>query len=460
MEHKNSAPQSPTFFGSAANRAYDIISITAYLIGVHKVHFERDHEPPLMAVYDRLQQNQSARVMRSLCEIRSTLLKEYQRIDRQMQYELKNLDSLPDLFPTETLGALEENGIRLIKPNYRINRYIVDVNLLISQRINECRDLFPLWLKWEYIKDLFLMPNGAKATMLKPEWAKYTANNNMYPYQCYVNWPLSDNGNILLHDRKFVTLLYANHGEAFVDHGKVSDAGSITKDNVYGFLDANETAAIMVDCENCDPFKLYATLRNLNETELSRIRKIILYDDVHTSSVWRIFDHFTSIPVEREDVARVTNRKSLVDIRMTAGTCKEYYQDKVTAFIIASSDSDYWGLISAIPEASFLVMVEREKLGDDMRAALKNAGIFYCCIDDFCSGNIDDMKAGALLAEIEPELDMALNLNVNEMLDAAIDRTRIDMTDGEKRQFFEKYIKTMRLVIDPNGEARITWQKK
>jgi hypothetical protein len=52
-----------------------------------------------------------------------------------------------------------------------------------------------------------------------------------------------DNGNILLHDRKFVTLLYANHGEAFDDHGKVSDAGGLTKDNVYGFLDANESVA-------------------------------------------------------------------------------------------------------------------------------------------------------------------------------------------------------------------------
>jgi hypothetical protein len=456
MENK-SVPQS---FGSVANRAYEIISIVAYLIGVQKVHFERDHEPPLQSVYDRLKQHPSARVMRSLCEIRSTMLKEYQRIDRLMQYELKNLDTLPDLFPAETLCALEENGIRLIKPNYRINRYIVDVNLLISQRVNNCRDLFPLWIKWDYIKDIFVMPNGAKLTQLKPEWAKYTANINLYPYQCYINWPLSDNGNILLHDRKFVTLLYANHGEAFDDHGKVSDAGGITKDNVYGFLDANESVAIMVDCENCDPFKLYATLRNLNETELSRIKKIILYDDIHTSSVWRIFDRFTSIPVEREDVARITNRKSLVDIRMTAGTCREYYQDRISAFIIASSDSDYWGLISALPNASFLVMVERDKLGVDMRAALKNAGIFYCCIDDFCTGNIDEIKTGALLAEIEPELDNAINLNVNEMLDAAIGKTRIGMTDGERRQFFEKYIKTLRLVIDADGEAHIAWQKK
>ena len=166
------------------------------------------------------------------------------------------------------------------------------------------------------------------------------------------------------------------------------------------------------------------------------------------------------IPVEREEISRVTGRKSLVDIRMTAGTCREFYQDNVTSFIIASSDSDYWGLISALPNASFLVMVEREKLGGDMRAALKNAGIFYCCIDDFCSGNIDDIKTGALCAEIEPYLESAISLNVNAMLEDAYAKTRVSMTDGEKRQFYEKYIKTLKLVIDAGGEAHIVIGKK
>lgn len=459
MENTIISPQ-PVTYGNSSSRAYDVISIMAYLIGVQKQHFEHDYESPLQSVYDKLEASQPARIIRSLCEIRSTLLKEYGRIDREMQYELKNLDTLPDLFSIDNLRQLEAFGIRLIKPNYRINRYIVDVNLLISQRINDCRELFPLWLKWDYIKDLFIMPGGSKADGIKPEWQRYTGNLNLFPYQCYINWPLSDNGNILLHDRKFVSLLYANHGKEFTDHNKVSNAGDITRDNVHGFLSANETVAVMVDCENCDPFKLYATLKNLDGGELAHVKKIILYDDIHTSSAWRIFDRFVDVPVEREDVARVTNRKSLVDIRMTAGTCREYYQDKVTAFIIASSDSDYWGLISALPDASFLVMVEREKLGGDMRAALKNAGIFYCCIDDFCGGNIDELKTGALMAEIEPELETALCLNVNNMLDSAIAKSRINMTDGERRQFYDKYIKTLKLTIGLDGEARIALTKR
>jgi hypothetical protein len=93
----------------------------------------------------------------------------------------------------------------------------------------------------------------------------------------------------------------------------------------------------MVDCENCDPFKLNATLRNLNENRtVSNQENHSLRRYTYIQRL-AIFDRFTSIPVEREDVARITNRKSLVDIRMTAGTCREYYQDRISAFIIASS---------------------------------------------------------------------------------------------------------------------------
>ena len=173
MENTIISPQ-PVTYGNSSSRAYDVISIMAYLIGVQKQHFEHDYESPLQSVYDKLEASQPARIIRSLCEIRSTLLKEYGRIDREMQYELKNLDTLPDLFSIDNLRQLEAFGIRLIKPNYRINRYIVDVNLLISQRINDCRELFPLWLKWDYIKDLFIMPGGSKADGIKPEWQRYT----------------------------------------------------------------------------------------------------------------------------------------------------------------------------------------------------------------------------------------------------------------------------------------------
>ena len=105
-------------------------------------------------------------------------------------------------------------------------------------------------------------------------------------------------------------------------------------------------------------------------------------------------------------------------------------------------------------------MIEREKCGPDMKAALANSGIFYCYIDDFYTGDGEDLKKNALFNEIYRALDEALKLNVKDMLDAALLATRIEMSPAAKRQFFEKYIKRMSLVIDDEGNASIELRHK
>ena len=215
-----------------------------------------------------------------------------------------------------------------------------------------------------------------------------------------------------------------------------------------------------VDCENSDPYRLCATLKGLDADVTAKIQKIMLFDDVNTVNAWRILESHTSIPVEHIMTERVKRTKSLVDIELTAMTCMEHYKNNVDSFIIVSSDSDYWGLISSLPDARFLVMIEREKCGPDMKAAMANSGIFYCYIDDFYSGNSDDIKRNALFTELYRYLDDALKLNVNDMLDAALKATRIEMTPAAKRQFFDKHIKRMSLVIDADGNASIELKRK
>ena len=46
MENTIISPQ-PVTYGNSSSRAYDVISIMAYLIGVQKQHFEHDYESPL-----------------------------------------------------------------------------------------------------------------------------------------------------------------------------------------------------------------------------------------------------------------------------------------------------------------------------------------------------------------------------------------------------------------------------
>ena len=299
------------------------------------------------------------------------------------------------------------------------------------------------------------MPDGFTETGTKNAATLYYQHKQDYPYQMYMNWNPSNEGNILYNDKKFVTLLYRWHGDTFTEYNRVSDVSTYVKGSIQEFIGDSTQAVIVVDCENSDPYKLCATLKGLDYRNTAKISRILLFDDIHTASAWRILDNFTKISVEHILTERVKQNKSLVDIKLTARACQEHYQNHVDSFIIVSSDSDYWRLISSLPEARFLVMVEREKCSHAMKQALAESGIFYCYIDDFYSGNADGIKMSALFKEMYRYLDHSIHLNVNDMFAEALRITRLTMTEAEKRQFYDKYIRPMHLVIDSEGNVSI-----
>jgi len=440
---------------------YDIVSKVAYLIGVPKHIFENEHEPPKLDIYELLDKDKSARIVRNLCVVRAAIERRFGKINDKIRKEYKTIYSLPELIPQDALRQLELDGASFYKKSStKLAHHIIEINKLIRDRINNCKHIFPVWLNWDYIRDLFNMKNGLTEEGTKAAAGVYFTNLECYPYSIFINWNPQPNGNILYNDKKFVTLLYQWHNDYFADYSKVSDAGSFVKSNIYDFIDDAKRVVMAVDCENSDPYRLCATLKGLDADVTAKIQKIMLFDDVHTVDAWRILESHTKIPVEHIMTERVKQTKSLVDIELTAMTCREHYVNLVDSFIIVSSDSDYWGLISSLPEAKFLVMIEREKCGPDMKAALANSGIFYCYIDDFYTGDGEDLKKNALFNEIYRALDEALNLNVKDMLDAALLATRIDMSPAAKRQFFEKYIKRMSLVIDEDGNASLELRRK
>ena len=87
------------------------------------------------------------------------------------------------------------------------------------------------------------------------------------------------------------------HCDAFTEYSKVSDAGAFVKNNIYDFIDDSEKTVLVVDCENSDPYKLCATLKNLDYEVMQKITAIILFDDVHTATAWRILENYTRIPL-------------------------------------------------------------------------------------------------------------------------------------------------------------------
>ena len=325
---------------SYKDSTYEIVSKVAYLIGVPLRIFENEHEPPKMEVFNRLDVDKPARIIRHLCIIRTAIERNYKNINDKMRMEYRTILTMPEYVPADSLNQLSLDGINFIKKSsIKLSDHIIEINNIISNRIYNCKQLFPIWINWQYIRELFIMPDGLKEAGTKDAVSVYYADLPLYPYQMYINWKPKDEGNILYNDKKFVTLLYKWHDDQFTEYSKVSDAGDYIKNNIYDYINDSEKIVVVVDCENSDPYKLSATLKRLNYEYTKKISAIILFDDVHAASGWGILENFTRIPVEHILIERLKQNKSLVDIKLTARACQEYYENHVDSFIIVSSDS-------------------------------------------------------------------------------------------------------------------------
>ena len=217
---------------------YEVVSVFAYLIGVEKRHFENEHEPPQLKTYEKLDWNKNARIIRNLCIIRNNIEQHYGAIFKAMRDEFKSIVTLPELVSQEAINQLSSDGISLYRSGKSLIQYILDINRYISDRINNCKDLFPIWLDWNYVKPLFIMPNGLTEEGAKAAADMYYEHRRSYPYQVYLN--SGDYGNILYNDMRVVKLLYEWNEDEFTDNSKVSDVSDYTWYNIYDFIEDSE----------------------------------------------------------------------------------------------------------------------------------------------------------------------------------------------------------------------------
>jgi uncharacterized LabA/DUF88 family protein len=129
------------------------------------------------------------------------------------------------------------------------------------------------------------------------------------------------------------------------------------------FVGVAGDAVIIVDCENSDAQRLYDALAVVKLFA----RKIILIDDTHTNRMWdEIVREYkeADITIEHDEFPRLKEEKSLVDHRMVAKACEEFYKNNIKHFVLVTSDSDIWALIHSLPDAEILVLAERCKSGD------------------------------------------------------------------------------------------------
>lgn len=63
---------------------YEIVSKVAYLIGVPKRIFDNEHEAPKIEIYEKLDADKTARIIRHLCIIRTAIERNFKHINERI----------------------------------------------------------------------------------------------------------------------------------------------------------------------------------------------------------------------------------------------------------------------------------------------------------------------------------------------------------------------------------------
>lgn len=435
----------------------ELVSRVAYLCGVDEKYFGTDQQQFLIGIFRKFQLYDRALLIRSLCRLRTAIEVNFKKLNDAMFKEGRSFFALTEYYPKDALDFVEEKGIRLPTRTKQLTDVLCEINRTISDRINNCRDLLPTWIKWDYIKELFIMPNGQKREGTQAAANLFYDNKSFYPFSVWINWKPHNVGNLFANDFRFAQELYSWHKETFLDVSNLSDVSAEIKGRIYNFINQSHTVILVVDCENADPYSLCAMFNCIDDEQANKISKIILYDDPQAPSGWRFFEKHVNIQpekIEHNMIKRILDNKSLLDVKLTSRVTREFYKHCVDSFVLVSSDSDFWGLIEELPDARFLVMLEHRKSSRELKKVLDESGIFYCYTDDFYTGLDNSLRMEAMLSEFNAFFDTHA-FNVKELFEEVLTRTRVEMQDGEKSQFYDKYLRQLELKVEKNGDVRI-----
>ncbi len=467
-DHINDDPAVGTLSDKAENdnsyyyeNKHEIVTRVAFLCGVSDYHLSGENSEFLSDVIECLNKDTKALLVRHLCLLRNSIEHNFKKISNAMSMERRAFFGLTEFFPKASLEFIESQGIRLPTTSRMLTDILGEINRAISDRINNCKDIFPTWVNWEYIRGLFVMPDGTKQAGMLRAASLFYENILYYPYKTYINWRPHEVGNLFKNDYFFINEIYQQHGDRMFDTSNLSDVSEGIKNRIYDFLNDSSKTVLIVDCENADPYGLCAMFRSLDEYQLDKIDKIILYDDPKAASGWRFFEQHIDIDqgkIEHILIQRILDYKSLLDVKLTARVTKEFYKEQVESFVLVSSDSDFWGLMEEIPEAKFLVMIEHRKSSAELRKVLDEHNIFYCYADDFYTGMDDSLKKQAIISELVAFLELK-SFNAKDLLEDVLITTRIEMDQAEKNRFYDKYLKNMQLRVSRDGKVTLDIKK-
>lgn len=466
------------------NYRTDIVTALGYLLGIKNQYLELETQRFKPEIIEALEKDKNATIIRALSILRNEFMRNCRTI-QERNNDFIPLEAMEDILSVDKIKLLRGYDIEIVHVNTDITLHIAYINQEILEHIDSVKSWIPTWIRWEYIKAMFTMPgcysghNGMNiqgreqakrvSTQIHRMRKLFFDNKTFYPYGTYLYWPeekmKSYYGNILFHDEKMLKLLYSAYNETFHANQYVIDATEEQKDSIYDFVDNAINIAVLVDCENVDPYRFASVFKNLNEENLNKIKKIILYDDVNTSTAWDYIGSMIHIAIEHNEIQRILDNKSLVDMAMATGACKEYYQNNMDSFILVSSDSDFWGLIHSLPYPRYFILNESDKTSTAVIRKLEEENINYCFMDSFAQSEVQDFKNMVLYQALQQKIaDFNTSgifpiMNPRRLVDAIFQEAyiqgSINQLQTEKEAFYKKYLKKgLKVsVIEENDET-------
>ena len=411
---------------------HDLATLVAYIIGVTRDQFGEGHL--FNDTFEEMDRQDNLKIIRCLSILRTNILRGSAQISRMKKMTNASLRA-SGMVDTEAYDYLSGKNIRInAEKTNSAYGFLIPVNRYIKERIGNCKSAFPDWLSWNYMLNILIMENGLSLDGCKAAADKFYSSIDFYPFRFYINWPGVPQylGNILASDERFVRWLYEVNGDEFIDITKVKDIKGEKKEAVYGFLESAVHAVALVDCENTDPYRLFAAFTGLSEYK-DKISRLILIDDPHTVNVWKSLENLLPFPVEHVLVERVAKNKSLVDHKLIIRACMEFYQNNVDSFMLISSDSDFSELIRSLP-ARFIVFLDKEYVGGAFLAFLKDNRVPFCEIDEFLSKSGDELRNQHIRSKVAAKLEALFENGINDIFEEVLKEEYLTLPAVEKEE--------------------------
>lgn len=455
-----------------------VVSIVAYMLGVDKEAFYTNFD---LEAYEELETIKAAKTVRSLNRIKNGLLHHFFEIRSELWHNITNLDKMPSRIDQEALQYLASVKVEVVKPNTRAWEYFGRLNRLLAEPLKACQPLFPEWLRWDYIKKQFLLPAVKDDKAGQALAREYERQAYAYPYGTYLNWQKhrKKNGHsprasedILQDDKRYLELLYWNFNDTFSRLDLFVTVQETQKeaqdmDKVMDFVRRHHRIALIVDCENSNPCLLLAALNTLKrrfaetnsadyaEECVSKIQKVILMDcETNTEAAWKEIGDILDFPVERINIERMCD-KSVVDVRLATETCKQHYVHGIDGFILAASDSDYYGLMSALSTAGFIVLATKESMGRDMRKRLNKDEIPVVYMNKLSAATIEAQREIVTKSLKRQLAKYALTIPLREEVITACKENFVFLSKDEKDNLALAVLKDLVFEVDDRGHAAL-----